>query len=238
MSKRTLYMSADDTAILMELTGRYKRVLENEKTDSVSTKAEQDTCGRLTSQFNSMPGVVCRNSRQLRKAWDNLKTKWKKTPKGVTKTMSTGGGGLPSPMDPLLEQVQSLVPYIATRVHNLYDGDRQSAEVDDLLLPMVQARRDEGDIEHGHPQETYVNSESTEEFCCDGQEQRASQNDLADELHEEPPADTSTSQTPAQSNRASSNVVLPTGAIQSTSTGRRVRPYRGRNAVLESALSA
>lgn len=52
-------------------------------------------------------------------------------------------------MDPLLQQVESLVPHIATRVNNPYDGDRVSVQVESLLRPMVDARHAEDDTQQG-----------------------------------------------------------------------------------------
>lgn len=84
-------MTENETSILLELVGKYKTVIENKKTDGASTKAKHDAWERLTSQYNCMHGVVHRNTKQLRKAWDNLKVKWKReAAKGMRKTMATG----------------------------------------------------------------------------------------------------------------------------------------------------
>ncbi|XP_064485860.1 myb/SANT-like DNA-binding domain-containing protein 3 [Ornithodoros turicata] len=126
MSKRTPYMTPDETDTFLELLRNYKGIVENKKTDSVSAKSKQQAWEKMAAEFNSIPGVVHRNVKQLRKVWDNLKGKWKKeTAKGVRHSMLTGGGGPPSPMDPVLEQVESIVPHIATRIHNPFDGDRK-----------------------------------------------------------------------------------------------------------------
>lgn len=67
----------DEKHILIGLVQKHKTVLECKKTDISSATLKAETWERLSTEYNCMPGVSPRDSKQLKKCWGNLKQKWK-----------------------------------------------------------------------------------------------------------------------------------------------------------------
>nr|AHN53441.1 Myb/SANT-like DNA-binding domain [Nuttalliella namaqua] len=78
MAGRASYISDEEKNVLIELVGKYKTIIENKKSDAVSLNAKNKAWQKLSTEYNSVHGVRPRDVKQLRKTWDNLKTKWKK----------------------------------------------------------------------------------------------------------------------------------------------------------------
>lgn len=78
MATRAGYITDDEKTRLIELVNKYRGTIENKRTDAVSLNAKASAWEHLAIEFSSMEGVRPRDVKQLKKAWDNLKTKWKK----------------------------------------------------------------------------------------------------------------------------------------------------------------
>ncbi|KAL3208219.1 hypothetical protein MRX96_039291 [Rhipicephalus microplus] len=79
---------------------------------------------KLTSEYNSQPGIRRVTVAQLRKLWDNEKFKWKKQSEEKRNLYATGGG--PStcrPMSPSLALVGAAASHMGTRLQNPYDSN-------------------------------------------------------------------------------------------------------------------
>ncbi|KYQ47798.1 UPF0439 protein C9orf30 like protein [Trachymyrmex zeteki] len=76
--KRAENFSEAEKMILTNLVLQYKDVIENKKSDSVTSK-DKDKCWKtIEIAFNSRSSAKCRSSEVLRSCWDNLKKKNKK----------------------------------------------------------------------------------------------------------------------------------------------------------------
>lgn len=76
--KRAQNFSEAEKMILVNLIQQYKNVLENKKSDAVTSK-DKDKCWKiLEHSFNSRSSGQYRSSEVLKSCWDNLKKKTRK----------------------------------------------------------------------------------------------------------------------------------------------------------------
>jgi len=68
---------SEEKMILINLIYQYKYVLENKKSDIVTSK-EDKYWKVIEHLFNSRSSGECRNSKDLKSCWDNLKKKTRK----------------------------------------------------------------------------------------------------------------------------------------------------------------
>ncbi|KAL1474379.1 hypothetical protein MTO96_038018 [Rhipicephalus appendiculatus] len=85
--------TAEERELLRNLVVRHRSVLENKRTDNVSKRAKDVAWEKVTDEYNSQPGIRRVTVSQLRKLWDNEKSKWKKSSlkKGETCTLHEVG---------------------------------------------------------------------------------------------------------------------------------------------------
>jgi hypothetical protein len=74
--KRVVY-TLEEQVILRELVKNYISVVENKSTNKVGLKKKEEAWDQITIEFNQQPNVSARDSKSLRKYWDNLKTRTK-----------------------------------------------------------------------------------------------------------------------------------------------------------------
>ncbi|KYN03087.1 UPF0439 protein C9orf30 like protein, partial [Cyphomyrmex costatus] len=76
--KRADNFSEAEKIILTNLVFEYKDIIENKKSDAVTSK-DKDKCWKtIEIAFNSRSSAKCRSSEVLRSCWDNLKKKTRK----------------------------------------------------------------------------------------------------------------------------------------------------------------
>ncbi|XP_075730191.1 myb/SANT-like DNA-binding domain-containing protein 3 [Rhipicephalus microplus] len=68
----------EERELLVNLVMRHKAVIENKRTDALAKRAKDSAWKKLTSEYNSQPGIRRVTVAQLRKLWDNEKFRWKK----------------------------------------------------------------------------------------------------------------------------------------------------------------
>jgi len=76
--KRAQNFSEAEKMILINLIHQYKYVLENKKSDAVTSKDKDKYWKVIEHLFNSRSSGECRNSEVLKNCWDNLKKKTRK----------------------------------------------------------------------------------------------------------------------------------------------------------------
>lgn len=77
----------------MQLVNSHKNVLENKKTDAVTTKRKQEEWIRLAQEFNANSPGISRTAMILKRKFENMKKNMKKSYAREKKyTMGTGGG--------------------------------------------------------------------------------------------------------------------------------------------------
>ncbi|XP_075745945.1 uncharacterized protein LOC119184739 [Rhipicephalus microplus] len=115
----------EERELLVNLVTRHKAVIENKRTDALTKRAKDSAWEKLTSEYNSQPGIRRVTVAQLRKLWDNEKSKWKKKQSEQKRNLYATGGG-PStcrPMSPSLALVGAAASHMGTRLQNPYDSD-------------------------------------------------------------------------------------------------------------------
>ena len=80
MSQTRLYYSELEKSLLTELVGKHKDVIENKKNDYRTFNQKHKAWGALSEEFNSQSAVTKRDAQLLKKCWENVKTRAKKTP--------------------------------------------------------------------------------------------------------------------------------------------------------------
>lgn len=65
--------------LFVEIVSRYAAILEDEKSDAVSLNLKAQTWDKLSTEYNSIHGVRPRDVKQLRKCWENLKCKGRRS---------------------------------------------------------------------------------------------------------------------------------------------------------------
>ncbi|XP_040063399.1 myb/SANT-like DNA-binding domain-containing protein 3 [Ixodes scapularis] len=146
--------TAEEKALLQALVTKHARVLESKKTNNYSKEAKLKAWEKLSTEYNSQPNVRPRSAKQLKKRWENEKSRYKKTKSDETRDIhATGGGPRTSrPMSPSLILVGAAAEHMETVVTNLCDSDR-ARDRPVLSLPpaaMLEAmvRGTEGDDSH------------------------------------------------------------------------------------------
>ncbi|KAG0443735.1 hypothetical protein HPB47_014584 [Ixodes persulcatus] len=148
MNKPKKFFSDNEKALLAELVSKYK-LIESKGTNKATAEVKAAAWAALTVEFNSIHGFYKRDEAQLRKCWDNLKTKWKKE-KAVENQnrIATGGGPPGAGMSQLSVLVGAAAPHMARRVQNNTDSDGRLADqplftVAQILEPMVLPQADD-----------------------------------------------------------------------------------------------
>ncbi|XP_075733056.1 uncharacterized protein LOC142775503 [Rhipicephalus microplus] len=116
----------EERELLVNLVTRHRAVIENKRTDAIAKHAKDSAWEKLTSEYNSQPGIRRVTVAQLRKLWDNEKSKWKKNQQSEEKRNLYATGGGPStcqPMSPSLALVGAAASHMRTRLQNPYDSD-------------------------------------------------------------------------------------------------------------------
>ena len=78
MAEYRHYFSQLEKSLLTELVRKHKDLLEDKKNDYKTIQQKNKTWEALSEQFNSQSGVTKRDSRQLKKCWENVKARAKK----------------------------------------------------------------------------------------------------------------------------------------------------------------
>ena len=73
------YFSELEKSLLMELVDKHKDILENKQNNFKMIRQKNQAWENVLEEFNSQSGVKKRDSKQLRKCWENLKARAKKS---------------------------------------------------------------------------------------------------------------------------------------------------------------
>uniref|UniRef100_A0AAR5NYL1 Regulatory protein zeste n=1 Tax=Dendroctonus ponderosae TaxID=77166 RepID=A0AAR5NYL1_DENPD len=119
---------------LLELVAFHKDVIENKKTDAVSTQEKQSTWEKITGEFNAIcPATIPRTTATIRKFYNNQKEDIRKRIANQKKELyQTGGGGVVSSV-----QRSNADRILLSIVNNktLYGVDNSLAPFDDDWVP-------------------------------------------------------------------------------------------------------
>ena len=73
MSESRQYFSQLEKSLVTELVRKHKDFIENKKNDYRTMKQKNSAWEALSEEFNSQSGVTKRDSKQLKKRWENVK---------------------------------------------------------------------------------------------------------------------------------------------------------------------
>lgn len=128
MSQTRQYFSELEKSIIRELVGKHKDVLESKRNDYRSIKQKTSAWETLTEEFNSQAGVNKRDSKQIKKCWENIKSRAKKyIAKEKREAKLTGGGTASSERDEGAAAVVSIIAAQMTSLDNPFDDDNYEA---------------------------------------------------------------------------------------------------------------
>ncbi|KAL3219102.1 hypothetical protein MRX96_050541 [Rhipicephalus microplus] len=115
----------EERELLVNLVSRHKAIIENKRTDALAKRAKGSAWEKLTSGYNSQPGIRRVMVAQLRKLWDNEKSRWKKEQSEEKRNLNATGGGSSTcrPMSPSLALVEAAASHMGTQLQNPYDSD-------------------------------------------------------------------------------------------------------------------
>ncbi|XP_077524936.1 uncharacterized protein LOC144136463 [Amblyomma americanum] len=131
--------TVDERHVFRNIIAKYRDVIENKRTDNTTKKAKDEAWSQLCEDYNSLAGTRTVCVAQLRKLWDNMKSRWKKKKSEETREIfRTGGGTLECrPMSPATELVGAVADHMATRLPNPFDSD--GAHVSEAVLSLPPA---------------------------------------------------------------------------------------------------
>lgn len=72
-------MIDSEKTLLVDLATKYFNIIENKKTDGVTSQRKQEQWEEISVEFNSMSQIHYRNATDLKNSWDNLKRLAKRT---------------------------------------------------------------------------------------------------------------------------------------------------------------
>ncbi|KAL1478175.1 hypothetical protein MTO96_035160 [Rhipicephalus appendiculatus] len=126
MEKKKINFSEEERAVLLDLLSRHRSVVENKRTDAASASRKRDSWKKIEDEFNSRHNVTPRKWTQLKKCWENMKDKWRRTnAEDMRERFATGGGTPPSSeMTDELQRVGDIASHMAVRLPNPCDSDR------------------------------------------------------------------------------------------------------------------
>ncbi|XP_069680116.1 myb/SANT-like DNA-binding domain-containing protein 3 [Periplaneta americana] len=119
--------SAEEKTLLINLI-KCKRVIEDKRTDVISLSKKKAAWLEILQEFNSNEAVTKRSLSQLKKCWDNIKTKRKRELAQEMKERMKTGGGPPPPLTSPNPEVDLAVPHLGHHVGYLFDNDADVTE--------------------------------------------------------------------------------------------------------------
>lgn len=124
-------LSTIEQEVLIELVEKFKKDIESKRNDTRSIETKKKLWIEISNTFSSAPGTEKRDSKQLKKSWENLKMKAKKTVAHQKKErVRTGGGSFVPELDATTERIESMIPEQMHPLRNQFDDDAEMNEED------------------------------------------------------------------------------------------------------------
>ena len=128
MSQPRQFYSELEKTLLIELVGKHKDVIENKKNDYKTIRQKTLAWEELAQEFNSQSGVTKRDSKQLKKCWENVKARAKKNlAKEKRRAKLTGGGPSCAQQENEDAAVAAIIPNQIDSLSNPFDDDNYVA---------------------------------------------------------------------------------------------------------------
>ncbi|KAK6490692.1 hypothetical protein HHUSO_G5309 [Huso huso] len=102
----------------------YKVIIENKKTDNITLARKESTWAKISAEFNFHSGVNCREQKQLKLLYKNLKAKAKKDVSREKREQHMTGCGLPpTAIDSISKIFAQFLPQQFDSLPNSYNDD-------------------------------------------------------------------------------------------------------------------
>ena len=110
MSQAREYFSELEKSIITELVAKHENVIEVKRNDYKTIKQKDMPWEALTEGFNCEAGVTKQKSKQIKKCWENIKSRAKKCiAKRKREAKLTGGGSASTERDEGAAAVVSII---------------------------------------------------------------------------------------------------------------------------------
>lgn len=92
----------------------YYKIIENKKTNDVTTKMKSDAWDKITADYNSIANIESRTKKQLTNCWKNSKARAKLDVARVRQEqLRTGGGPPPAPVSTITNLISGNFTFAA-----------------------------------------------------------------------------------------------------------------------------
>ncbi|KAK5647946.1 hypothetical protein RI129_002838 [Pyrocoelia pectoralis] len=123
MATKRSFMTGEEKMFVKELVTRHINVLENKKTDAVSVSDRKKIWHAIAKEFNAIGEHCNRTPDQLRKCWENMKTRRKELATEKINRMATGGGPYKPPADGEHAVVDDIFSSVDIELKDVIDSD-------------------------------------------------------------------------------------------------------------------
>ncbi|XP_071574494.1 uncharacterized protein [Temnothorax nylanderi] len=129
MEKRGANFTKTEVDLLIDITLKYKHIVENKRTDATTWKDKNEAWEKICNEFNAVSGNFPRSTKTIRAKYDTVKKNIRKKCSLLkSEQTKTGGGQCPVPLTPCEEKILSLTPNTMVGLQSRFDKDSQYAE--------------------------------------------------------------------------------------------------------------
>lgn len=147
---RTQNFTLDEKVLLVNIVGRkYKDIVENKKTDSVTATQKNEAWEEISEEFNNTGIYVFRSKEILKRMYENKKKELRKTVAAEKRENFKTGGGLPEcvpkkdPCDEILLSIMNKKSVYG--MESVYDSD--SLHINEENIEFIIDENDEIDLD-------------------------------------------------------------------------------------------
>ncbi|OXA58695.1 myb/SANT-like DNA-binding domain-containing protein 3 [Folsomia candida] len=131
VKKKSPSFTESEKVLLLELVSSKRNILECKRSDPLTIINKQAAWTDLEGSFNLSSDVIKRTAAQLKRAWENLKSRAKtEKAKAVRSAKKTGGGMAEHVLSKQSELICAIVPSQMTSLQNDFDSDSIEIESD------------------------------------------------------------------------------------------------------------
>ena len=132
--KRSVPISGYEQEQLISLVESHKNIIENKKCDVFMIEKKKKTWKQICTKFCSLPGTSTRTGLQLKKAWENLKARAKKSMAKEKRERTQTRGGPPPTPDETAGRIGAIIPGQMNPLENPFDDDYDTEDGNVLFI--------------------------------------------------------------------------------------------------------
>ncbi|KAF5280159.1 hypothetical protein FQR65_LT15051 [Abscondita terminalis] len=145
MSSKRAFMTGEEKSFLKELVTKNTSIIESKKTDAVSVSEKKRGWIAIAQEFNAIGEHFNRTPEQLRKTWENMKSRRRKELAAEKiNRMATGGGPYQPPSDGTDAIVDEVLNIVDIELKDIIDSDTVTCpaeeNVDEVNIQVVQPK--------------------------------------------------------------------------------------------------